>query len=1057
MKLTRQQISRWFSPSDYQKGLHYYNDGRVLTQSFQVLENEINYTATVLGNSDDYDVTINLRPNQLRGGCSCPWFAATHSCKHLIAGLLTIADGAKNQPVKAKVSTDRNARQLLNAYRSRRPQLPASSQQARIVPRLSLSQYGQSYPALSLQVGYDRFYVVKNIHDFLRAFQDHEVVDYGKNLSLRHALEEFDSRSRSLIELLFNEYDDLASFAPKYYSFTSSYGLRSSKPNEITLLGTSFDQFFDLFLGETIDAPRGEPNHRLEEGDPAVTLQLDRQSNHAKLRIPQLEGLHFFGNNRRLYAVSNHRISRCSPEFQSQVYPMLREGSAEMTMALEDLSTFCSVVLPEIRSLVQVEDESDLLQDYLPDECTPCFYFDWEDDRLVCRLKFRYGEVMMGETNSSPALIRRDTKAEEQAFLYLTSYMEYFKLQDVFVLFEEDKIFDFLTGSIEHLNSVGEVYLSERLQNKQVRSAPATVGVSVSDGMLNLDIDTGEFPLSELEALYSSLLQRRKYHRLKDGRFLALNGGSYETLAEMAHMTQLSPKDLEQGHVTMPLYRGLYLDSVLKQDENLSVSRDSQFRSMVRSFKTVSDSDYTVPARLSGILRPYQKTGYRWLKTLESCNFGGILADEMGLGKTLQVITFLTTATRAQTGLPSLIVCPASLVLNWAEECKRFAPELRVTLMLGTAAVRKSILSDNWEETDLFVTSYDLLKRDIAEYAPLSFYCCVLDEGQYIKNQSTLASKSVKRINAKQRFVLTGTPIENRLSELWNLFDFLMPGYLFKHSRFVEKLEKPIVKSGDEEAGKQLSRMVQPFLMRRLKKDVLKELPPKVEHIRKVQMEEDQRKTYLASAAAAKQEMALGDGGKLQILAALTRLRQVCCDPSLCYENYKGGSAKLEACLELCRGMTENGHQILLFSQFTSMLDRIRDGLEKAHITSFTLQGSTPKEKRAELVRRFNHGEAQVFLISLKAGGTGLNLTAADVVIHYDPWWNIAAQNQATDRAHRIGQQACVQVYKLIAKDSIEEKILDLQEQKAALMETVSGDGESIMSMSQEDLLALLD
>jgi SNF2 family DNA or RNA helicase len=326
-----------------------------------------------------------------------------------------------------------------------------------------------------------------------------------------------------------------------------------------------------------------------------------------------------------------------------------------------------------------------------------------------------------------------------------------------------------------------------------------------------------------------------------------------------------------------------------------------------------------------------------------------------------------------------------------------------------------------------------------------------------VKNQSTLASKAVKSIPCTQRFVLTGTPIENRLSELWNLYDFLMPGYLFTHNRFVEKLEKPIVKSGDEEAREQLRRLVRPFLLRRLKADVLKELPPKVEHIRRVSMEDEERKTYAASVIAARDGLG-AEGSKMQILAALTRLRQICCDAGLCFENYTGGTSKLDACVELCCGMAENGHQILLFSQFTTMLERIRQRLENAGLSCFTLQGSTPKEQRARLVRDFNAGKAQVFLISLKAGGTGLNLTAADVVIHYDPWWNLAAQNQATDRAHRIGQRESVQVYKLIVKDSIEEKILDLQAKKAELMDAVSdGSDESILTMSKEDLMALLE
>ena len=372
---------------------------------------------------------------------------------------------------------------------------------------------------------------------------------------------------------------------------------------------------------------------------------------------------------------------------------------------------------------------------------------------------------------------------------------------------------------------------------------------------------------------------------------------------------------------------------------------------------------------------------------------------------------------------------------------------------MGNAAQRGQQIAED-KTADVWITSYDLLKRDIERYKGRQFYCCILDEGQNIKNQSTLASKAVKRIVCSQRLVLTGTPIENRLSELWNLFDFLMPGYLFSHSTFVTRLEKPIAQNGDAAAQRQLSLLVQPFMLRRLKKDVLKELPPKIEHIRRIPLDEEERRVY---QAAAHEALATAEKTqeKLQILALLTRLRQICCDPALCFENYKGASSKLEACLELCQSMVANDHQILLFSQFTSMLDRIRERLVQSGISSFTIEGATPKEKRARLVKEFNAGGASVFLISLKAGGTGLNLTGADVVIHYDPWWNLAAQNQATDRSHRIGQMRNVNVYKLIAENTIEEKILRLQEKKAALMDSVTVEA-GATPLTREEILELL-
>ena len=340
-----------------------------------------------------------------------------------------------------------------------------------------------------------------------------------------------------------------------------------------------------------------------------------------------------------------------------------------------------------------------------------------------------------------------------------------------------------------------------------------------------------------------------------------------------------------------------------------------------------------------------------------------------------------------------------------------------------------------------------------------AFYACILDEAQAIKNHTTQKYKAVCRIQSRVRFALTGTPVENRLGELWSIFSFLMPGYLPPYKSFCARFEKPIVQEEDEAAARRLNQLTGPFLLRRMKADVLKELPPKTENIHRIELEEEQRKLYLAAVVDARDKLrAAKPEDKMAVFAVLMRLREICCDPRLVADNWTGGSAKLDACIELVTSAVEGGHRILLFSQFTSMLELLARRLDEEGISHFTLQGSTPKPMRAERVRRFNNGEASVFLISLRAGGTGLNLTAADIVIHYDPWWNVAAQNQATDRAYRIGQQNPVQVYKLIAQDTIEEKIVELQQAKQSLAETVTGTADgAILAMKPDELLELLE
>ena len=431
----------------------------------------------------------------------------------------------------------------------------------------------------------------------------------------------------------------------------------------------------------------------------------------------------------------------------------------------------------------------------------------------------------------------------------------------------------------------------------------------------------------------------------------------------------------------------------------------------------------------------------------------------MGLGKTLQFISLVQALFDAGSMALCLVVCPASLVYNWQEEFRRFAPALNTQVMTGTAAQRKNRLSALPDGT-VCITSYDLLRQDIAAYRELDFSLMVLDEAQYIKNQKASMTKAVKAVSARLRFALTGTPIENRLAELWSIFDFLMPGFLYSYAEFSDRLEMPIVKQKDEEATAKLRRMTAPFILRRLKADVLKDLPPKLEEVRYTRFDDEQRKIYDGQVVRMKQLVASSDGSgedKLRLFAELTRIRQICCDPSLILEDYRGGSAKRDACLELVKSAMDSGHRMLVFSQFTSMLALLEEDLKAEGIPCFKLTGSTPKEQRLRLVREFNDGDTPVFLISLKAGGTGLNLTGADVVIHYDPWWNLAAQNQATDRAHRIGQQNQVTVYRIIVKDTIEERILALQEAKRDLAEAVlSGEGTSLASLSQEELLQLL-
>ncbi len=1074
MRFARSRIEDLCGESDAARGELLYLDGNVCDLKETGTSEDQTVECDVIDGALKHHVVIQDGENGFDITCTCMGktsFYYRRYCRHEAAAMFAITE-QNGAPVE---ESDKAVQRILQSLMKDAGQDMDEDLVGKVhlIPKLSDMPSEDKYPVFTVSIGIDRMYVVRNMEDMVNNVAYRKEASYGKNLTLRHGIEMFDERSRKLFDIIADHRRQFETFADRYADKVDYYSRPTLVKSSITLQGESFDRWFDVLLGQDVALQNSQQPVIFTVGDPEVHAELVSENGGVRLELSSEEPISFFGNHLSRYAAVGHRIYRCSAAFAKDVYPLLENQNSyvklpfrrkRMRIANSDMPAFSNLVLVPLREQIAVEDDAGLMEQFLPDECMPQFYLDLPDaDKLTLELKFRYDKALINPGTPAKATpqVKRDLVAEQNVIRSLEGIMPSKPTLNgpVFSLTNEEAILDFLVDGLEEIRKMGEVFTTDRLLAKEIPvTARAAVGISVSQGMLTLRIDTGEFPPEELEALYDSLLKKRRYYRLKNGRVLRLQAGSaYETMAEMAHMLRLAPKDLADGKVTVPAFRALYLDSLLSGNEAFRVTRDKQFRDMIRSFKSVADSDYQVPEGLDAMMRPYQKVGFQWMKTLESCHFGGILADEMGLGKTLEAIAYLSTSPRAQVGNPSLIVCPASLILNWIDEFAHFPNDLKVRAVLGPVAERKRLLEEAMGgDTDVIVTSYELLRQDIKTYQAHTFYCCILDEGQHVKNQTTQISKAVKQVNCVQRFILTGTPIENRLSELWNLFDFLMPGYLFSHSVFVDRLEKPVVKSKDADAMARLRKLVQPFMLRRLKKDVLRELPPIIEHVHRVSLSEQGRKVYLATAQETLNNLSL-DGSKLQILAALTRLRQICCDPALCYENYEGPADKLEACLELCAGMVENGHQILLFSQFTSMLDILRDRLTAMGISSFTLQGSTTKEMRAKRIREFNEGGANVFLISLKAGGTGINLTSADVVIHYDPWWNIAAQDQATGRAHRIGQQSHVHVYKLIAQDTIEEKIMQLQEEKASLMDALSDEsGQGILDMSKEDLLALL-
>lgn len=614
------------------------------------------------------------------------------------------------------------------------------------------------------------------------------------------------------------------------------------------------------------------------------------------------------------------------------------------------------------------------------------------------------------------------------------------------------------------MHTLGEVFISEKLKRIQVISkVKVQVGVSLSSNLLQLNISNDYFSKSELAEILSKYEKKKKYYRLKSGEFIRMDEEGMQALYDLKENFQLTDKEWNADTITVPGYRALYLDQRLK-GEGVQVQKNKEFKQLIRNMKTIEDNDFEIPLELEAVLREYQKTGFLWMKTLCKNQFGGILADDMGLGKTLQTITFLLSEFQEAGEEPrkAIIITPASLVYNWKNEFEKFAPQLNVHTVTGTLKERRALM-DTLENQAILITSYQLLYRDEELYEKMSFDYQIIDEAQFIKNQGNQTTKAVKDIQARFRLALTGTPVENKLSELWSIFDYVMPGFLYKYQRFRKEIETPIVKNQNQEIMQRLQKMIQPFVLRRTKKEVLKELPDKIEKCMYAVLEGEQKSLYQAHAQRLQMQLSKQtdeefQSSQIQILAELTRLRQLCCDPGTFYENYKGGSAKLDLCMQLVENAMESGHKILLFSQFTTMLDKIAQELDKRGIAHYMLTGRTKKLERVEMAEAFNQDDTPIFCISLKAGGTGLNLTGADMVIHFDPWWNAAVETQATDRAHRIGQKQVVTVYKLIASNTLEERIMELQNKKKELASQVlGGEGISRAKFSKEELLSLLE
>lgn len=1039
-----------------------------------------------------YDVILKVDESEgevLDYDCTCP-SSLSHSgmCKHVTAVALVFLehpDTFLGYDLNRNAKSSDGISKLLKSVEDRRAagsgegKRPETEHLGTIDLGVLLTHDTQRWSAKFRISGATARYVIKDLPAFLDAVDKQETYSYGTKLSFAHRKAMFTDHALDIIAFLQRavsirqelENDQLSSYhlRPK----DLEHDLFLSTPELVELLDLLDRHVF--YVDDLNKLNHKARKAHVIDGNPPIRVEFTSVGD-GGFELHRDEPITLVASGNSRYIWQNGAFYRCTPDY-AEVEEFLRDVYSNKNevqfISEQDAPAFCSNVLPSLEKHLEVIEPPEM-EVMRPRPCEVIVCLDRAGKGISCEAYAQYDDERCGlfeakaeRTKLSYGL--RDLGAERAVRRLLARYFPVVEgkttgTQDSPMrLSDEEDITRLLFEGLRELRAHATVLTTPEFDGLISRRHPhASVGISFKANLINLTVSADDLPRGELVALLNSYRRRKRYHRLKDGSFVDLANADLAEADELLVDLDLMPEDLRDGSAVLPAYRALQLDDLVADEQ-----KDASFVQYVNNFEQRGLANYQVPAGLHATLRPYQVEGFEWLCTLSDMGFGGILADEMGLGKSVQLISYLLAQKEARADCaPALIVCPASLVYNWIAEFEKFAPGLRAIAVAGSKPERDDILIEYAGENptgtaDVLVTSYDLMRRDVEVYQQVEFSCVALDEAQYIKNHATLAAQAVKSVPSKHRFALTGTPIENRLSELWSIFDFLMPGLLGSYRRFRERYEQLIV-DGQEEAMRRLQELVGHFVMRRLKSDVLVDLPEKSENVVYAHMEGEQLKLYRAHEQRLRESIVGKSTAefareRIAVLAELTRLREICCDPHLVFDDYDDSSAKLSTILDLVETAIDSGKKLLLFSQFTSYLDIISTHLSEQGVAHYTITGATPKRQRLELVNEFNEDDTPVFLVSLKAGGTGLNLTGASVVIHADPWWNSAAEDQATDRAHRIGQTKDVMVYKVIAKDSIEERILALQETKSDLADKlINSEGLSLSSLTRDELVSLL-
>ncbi|MBE5396020.1 MULTISPECIES: DEAD/DEAH box helicase [Brevibacillus] len=1068
------------------------------------------YEATVKGTGSSYKVAVEFHPDgNVEAECTCPSLGSYDQfCQHIAAVLHGIEDMEKNELMnRYSQGAGRRSEALENPYSGtsgeREPRFSAtqpssgiSAGDVQLTNRVLglfgekptrpnhvrplfdtrtaldvsftlkpvLYGYRKQMFGIELKVGPKRLYVVQKIKEFLECIERREPFVFSKHFTYDPELHRFqkedDAVIRQLIHIFHNE--------KLYRETVSAYLLQTrNKSGERMLFIPPF--MWESLLPLLTSAPNVQVMDKEQAfagvhiSDELIPLcfafdQADSESFQLDVQgldlITVMESYGVVLSEGKLIKLPADQCKRLA-----ELKQMLEASrKRQILIPAGQMEPFMVTVAPGLMKLGSVSIARSVSERIIQTQLKAKLYLDRVKDRLLAGLEFQYGDIVInplegdGQHRGAERILMRDGE-QERRILELMEQSPFIRTESGYFMEDEDAQYEFLYHVVPELEKLLTVYATSAVKTRlHTGYTPPKVTVNLDErtDWLEFKFDIDGIPESHIRQLLQSIEEKRKYYRMPDGAFVPLENEAFREIGRFIDDMGIRIAELKGSDFRVPVARGLHLIDSHRQGNAVKLGKS--FRHLLENMRNPDNLDFPVPDSLASVLRDYQKYGFQWLKTLAHYRFGGILADDMGLGKTLQSIAFLVSVLPEirSRQLPALIISPASLMYNWKNELKKFAPEIKAVIADGSKTERSRKIRDA-AQADVIITSYPLLRRDVELYASKSFHTLILDEAQAFKNHATQTAQSVKELQAKYRFALTGTPVENSLEELWSIFDAVFPG-LFPGRRAFNDMSREAV-----------AKRVRPFLLRRVKADVLKELPDKIESLQASELLPEQKKLYVAYLSKLQQETLKHlneetfDKNRIKILAGLTRLRQLCCHPALFIEDYAGSSAKFEQLLEIVAECRSAGKRLLVFSQFTEMLGMIARELGCQGVPFFYLDGKTPAAERIELCNRFNEGERDLFLISLKAGGTGLNLTGADTVILYDLWWNPAVEEQAADRAHRIGQKNVVQVIRLVAQGTVEEMMYALQQKKKHLIEEVVKPGEAALSsLTEQDIREIL-